>query len=46
MPKEVLKWALVRKGVLKTYVNVVEDIYKKNCTSVKNMCEETKDFRT
>jgi hypothetical protein len=44
VPREVLKWALRRKGVPKTYINVVEDMYEGSCTRVKSMCGETEDF--
>jgi len=45
VPREVLKWALMRKGVPKTYINVVEHMYERSCISFKSMCEETKDFK-
>jgi len=35
----------MKKGVLKTYINVVEDIFVELRTIVKGMCELTKDFR-
>jgi len=35
----------VRKGVPKTYTNVVEDMYEGPCISVKSMCEELENFR-
>jgi len=35
----------MRKGVPKTFINLVEDTYEGSCTSVKSMCEETENFR-
>jgi len=35
----------MRKGVLKTYINVVEDMYEGSYTSVKSIFEETENFR-
>lgn len=37
VPKEVLKWAFMRKGVLKMDIIVIEDIYGGSCTSAKSM---------
>jgi len=34
MLREVLKWALMRKGITKTYINVVEDMFEVADTSV------------
>jgi len=34
----------MKKGRLKTYINVVEDMYEGLCTSVKSMYKETDDF--
>jgi len=48
VPREVLKWALMRKKIPKMYINVVENMYEGyegSCTNVKSMCEETQDFR-
>lgn len=33
--REVLKWMLMRKEVLKTYINVIENMYDSSCTSVR-----------
>jgi len=35
----------MRKKMPKMYINVVEDMYERLCTSVKSMCGETEDFR-
>jgi len=34
----------MRKGVPKTHINAIKDMYEGLCTSVKSMCEWTEDF--
>ena len=38
VPREVLKWALMRKEVPKKYINLIQDMYDSSSTSVKSMC--------
>jgi len=38
--KRDLKWVLMKKGVTKMYINIVED--KGSCISIKSVCEEMK----
>lgn len=43
VPREILKWEIMRKGVLKPYNNVIqsiEDMYEGACTSVKSTYEQ------
>jgi len=35
----------MKKGVPKTYINVVKDMYEGSITSGKSMCEGIEDFR-
>lgn len=44
MPREVLKWELKRKGVPKTYTNVIEVMYDGSSTRIKSICRETEHF--
>jgi len=37
VPRKVLKWVLMRKGIPKTYSNVVLDMYEGVCISVKSI---------
>ena len=37
VPREVLKWALMRKEVPKAYINLIQDMYDSSSTSVKSM---------
>lgn len=41
----ILKWALMRIRVPRTFINVVQEIYDGSCTRVKSMCGETENFR-
>lgn len=34
VPREVLKWALMRIGIPKTNINVTEDMYDGSCISI------------
>lgn len=45
VPREVLKWALMKKGLHKAYVNIIEDMYEVSNTRVKSLVAETEDFR-
>jgi len=35
----------MRKGILKTYINAVEDKYEEACANIQSMCGETEGFR-
>jgi len=37
VPREFLKWALIRKEIPKIYIIVVEDMYEGVCISIKSM---------
>ena len=45
VPREILKWALMKKGLPKVYVNIIEDMYEGASTRVRSLCGETEDFR-
>ena len=45
VPREILKWALMKKGLPKVYVNIIEDMYEGVSTRVRSLCGETEDFR-
>lgn len=36
--------SIMKKGLQKVYVNVVEDMFKGASTRVRSLCEETEDF--
>jgi len=35
----------MRKGIPKTYINMVDDMYEGSCTNVKSMWGETEGYR-
>jgi len=39
--REILKWTLKKKGLLKVYVNVMEDMYEGASKRVRSLCEKT-----
>ena len=39
--REILKWILMKKRLLKLYVNVIEDMYERTSTRVRNLCTGT-----
>lgn len=45
VPKELLKWMLIRKIIPMTYINVVEDMCEGTYTSVKSVYEEMEGFK-
>jgi len=44
VPREVMKWALMKKEVPKMYINLIQDMHEGSSTSVKSMCGVTEDF--
>lgn len=40
VPREILKWELMKKGIPKVHVNLIEYIYEGTSTRVKSLCEE------
>lgn len=36
----------MKKLVLKTYINVMKDMYEGSCTSVQNICGRNKEFQS
>lgn len=42
--QNVLNWALMRKKVLKIYINLIQEMYEDSRTSFKSLCEVTEDF--
>jgi len=44
VPREVLRWALMRKNVPKMYVNLIQDMYEGSSTSVKSRCGISEGF--
>ena len=45
VPREILKWTLMKKGLPKVYMNIIEDMYEGASTRVRSLCGETEDFR-
>lgn len=44
VPRKVFKWVVIKKGVLKVYINVTEEMCERSCTSVKSRCEKIANF--
>jgi hypothetical protein len=44
VPKEVLWWVLVKKGVSKKYIILTKDMYDGACTSVRTYVEVITEF--
>ncbi|KAL4126447.1 hypothetical protein QTP88_010669 [Uroleucon formosanum] len=45
VPREVLKWVLMRQDVPKTYINLTQDMYDSSSISVRSMSGVTEDFK-
>ncbi|KAF0764561.1 uncharacterized protein FWK35_00003122 [Aphis craccivora] len=45
VPREILKWALMKKSLPKACINIIEDMYEVSNTKVKSLVGKTEDFR-
>ncbi|XP_065864026.1 uncharacterized protein [Euphorbia lathyris] len=44
VPREVLWWALIRKGISRKYIDIIKDMYEGVCTSVRTSVGKTEEF--
>lgn len=45
VPKDILKWELIEKGLPKAYVNIIKDMYKGANTRVKRLLMKLRFLR-
>ena len=45
IPKNLIWWALEKKGVTKRYIEMIQDMYSGVMTKVRTVVGETNDFR-
>jgi hypothetical protein len=45
VPREVLKWVLMRKEIPKIYMNLIQDMYEGSRASVKNLYRVKEVFK-